>query len=377
MQVHIIRKAESHYSGVRRYTDELITALALEEIATSTSHPNTPALARWGNRFSKPLNIDLEAFLNGYPLTHAQPIAPDADIVQIPMQTMATLLQFKRFQQPVMVTILDIIPLIVEDDPALNIFRHGVDRAFYHRAMALLDRADRLTSISAYTKQAAVEHLGLSPDKIDVVYCALDLDHFRPLASIPPDFFTRYPVDRDRPTILFVGSEDPRKNFITLVHAFQRVRQHLPDAQLLKVGRPNFGAERERILRAIAEHDLDAAVHFYEDVSDTDLLYFYNCAHVSVQPSLYEGFGYPVVEAMACGTPALVANTTSLPELVGDLDVRFDPLDVDGLAERLIAVLESTTLREELRQGALQQAQRFSRATIGQAARASYQRLLS
>jgi glycosyltransferase involved in cell wall biosynthesis len=272
---------------------------------------------------------------------------------------MATLLLFQRFPQPVVVTVLDIIPHLVRHNPQLRTYRHPVDALFYRLALLGLRRADVLIAISEYTKRTLVEGLGLPCERIHVIYPAIDPQRFRPLA-INDTFRARYELDPQVRYVLYVGSDDPRKNLPTLVRSFGLLRQRVNRVQLLVAGSSQFIQERERLKALVAELGLQEHVRFLGRIPDDDLPAFYNASAVVVLPSYYEGFGYPVVEAMACGRPVIAANTTSLPEVVGNAGLLFEPDDVDGLANGLHTLLTDVAEAERIGKAGLERANSFA-----------------
>jgi glycosyltransferase involved in cell wall biosynthesis len=132
------------------------------------------------------------------------------------------------------------------------------------------------------------------------------------------------------------------------------LRQRVNRVQLLLAGSPKFIQERERLKALVAELGLQEHVRFLGRIPDDDLPAFYNASAVVVLPSYYEGFGYPVAEAMACGRPVIAANTTSLPEVVGNAGLLFEPDDVDGLANGLHTLLTDVEEAERIGKAGLE-----------------------
>jgi glycosyltransferase involved in cell wall biosynthesis len=159
------------------------------------------------------------------------------------------------------------------------------------------------------------------------------------------------------PFVLAVGVLQPRKNLPRLIRAFGRVAREAPHALAL-VGKPGWA--HEELKRAVAASGLGSRVKFTGYVPDADLPVLYNAAELFVYPSLYEGFGLPPLEAMACGTPVVTANVTSLPEVVGDAALAVDPTDELALADAIGRALTDEALRERLRTAGLAHAALFS-----------------
>jgi glycosyltransferase involved in cell wall biosynthesis len=252
------------------------------------------------------------------------------------------------------VTVHDLSFLTVPEaaDPRL---RRYLSRAV-PRAVA---RADHVLADSHSTRDDLVTHLGVEPQRITVVYPGVD-PRFRPLDEAAVQF-VRARYDLQEPFILAVGTLEPRKNFPTLIEAYARLQDFgvaLSEVQLVIAG--GKGWLYEGIFAAVERLGLGERVRFLDFVPDPDLPALYNAAAVFAFPSLYEGFGLPPLEAMACGTPVITSNVSSLPEVVGDAALTVPPTDVAALAEALARALTDEHLRATLRQQGLQQAARFT-----------------
>jgi glycosyltransferase involved in cell wall biosynthesis len=234
------------------------------------------------------------------------------------------------------------------------------DRMFDGLMRRGLKKASAIIVDSDQTRRDVTEVLEYPIDRMHVVYIGVDQEVFRPL-TVTDEFLCRYNLQRDVPYILYVGSEDPRKNIRRLIEAFARIADRWQEARLLKVGAARFTAEREQLLHHIERLGLTERVHFFDQVPDADLAYFYNIAHVFIFPSLYEGFGLPALEAMACGTPVVASSTSSLPEVVGDAALLVDPYDVADISSAMEKLLlDDGTLRQVLRQRGLDRAAQFT-----------------
>jgi glycosyltransferase involved in cell wall biosynthesis len=215
-------------------------------------------------------------------------------------------------------------------------------------------RARRLIAVSEHTAREAADLLSVSRDKIDVVYHGVD-SAFRPLPTNQVETF-RERQELPRQFVLFVGTLEPRKNLTRLLEAFSQVY----DGQTRLVLAGGKGWLYDDLFARVEELNLSAAVLFPGYVRSEDLPLWYNAATALAYPSLYEGFGMPVTEAQACGTPVLTSDTSSLPEAAGGAALLVDPHSVEEIAAGLIRILGDQTLRNDLRERGLAHARRFS-----------------
>ena len=222
-----------------------------------------------------------------------------------------------------------------------------------------LDAADAVIVPSEATARAIRESSLCKSSKIHVTLLGVDADRF---AAPPPETVRARlaPFGLEPDTYaLFVGAIQPRKNLVRLIHAFGRVRVRLPsDARLVLAG--PAGWENEDVGRAAAAPGLDGSVRRLAYVPDTDLPALYAGARLLALPSLDEGFGFPVLEAMAAGTPVACSNAGSLPEIAGDAARIFDPLDPAAIASALESCWLDEALRARLRVDGLARARSFT-----------------
>ncbi|AQG81316.1 glycosyltransferase family 4 protein [Spirosoma montaniterrae] len=195
--------------------------------------------------------------------------------------------------------------------------------------------AKRIITISENTKQDIAQHYGVPLTKIDIVYPSVSSIFLEPPAQKLPNKYGSY--------ILAVSSIDPRKNFAGLIEAFKA--GNFGETKLLIVGSEHKVFADNRIKELVAG---DPRVVFTGYVSDTDLVGLYQNAQVFAYPSFFEGFGIPPLEAMACGCPTLVSNTTSLPEVCGDASVYVDPHKIESITNGLTTILNDAALRKSL-----------------------------
>jgi glycosyltransferase involved in cell wall biosynthesis len=217
--------------------------------------------------------------------------------------------------------------------------------------------SDRIIAVSEHTKRDIVERLRVDAGRVAVVYNGLQ-PAFRPAEQgQAPRIRERFGVKGA--LIVAAGRADPYKNLIALVRAVEKlVESARDDVCSLLIGEPD---ERYTEVRDyVRKHDLDEHVRFTGYLEEDAFVSAYQEADVLVHPSLYEGFGFPPLEAMACGTPVVSSNRTSLPEVLGDAALLVDPDDVDQLAGAIARVLDDEALRRSLREKGLEQAKRYT-----------------
>ncbi len=218
-------------------------------------------------------------------------------------------------------------------------------------------RADLILADAASTGRDLQDVYGVPPEKIKVLYSGVD-PRFCPQVPATDQERVRAKYKLTRPYFLSVSTVQPRKNYARLVEAFAKIQ--LSDSRFQLVIAGGNGWMYDEVYRTIERLNLGDDVRMLGFTPDDDLPALYAMAMLFVYPSLYEGFGLPVAEAMACGIPVLSSNASSLPEVAGDAALYFDPLDVEGMADAIRRALGDVPLRNELRAGGLQQVRQFS-----------------
>lgn len=247
-----------------------------------------------------------------------------------------------------------------------------LQRFYLHSQTARACRhARRVITISASGREDVHRFFGVPLARIDVVYPGVD-DIYRPLPE-PRVAAFREREDLPQQVVLHVGTLQPRKNIPLLLEALA----HLQRPHVLLVLAGGKGWLYDEIFARVQALGLQAQVRFTGYVPDEDLPLWYNAARLLVLPSLYEGFGLPIVEALACGTPVIAADTSSLPEAGGDAALYFPADNARALAERIAAVLDDDARAATMRARGVAQAQQFSWARAGRETAAVYQRALA
>jgi alpha-1,3-rhamnosyl/mannosyltransferase len=219
-----------------------------------------------------------------------------------------------------------------------------------HSFAQLVRAADRMIAVSACTKDDAVRVLGLAPEKIEVIHSGVANAFFDPSRAEVDRVRARYGLAR--PFVLFIGTVEPRKNLDTLLDAFAALPASLRGARDLVVAGP-IGWAGEKTKARLGE------VRYLGYVPEQDLAPLTAAATVFAYPSLYEGFGFPVAQAMAAGTPVITSNVSSLPEVAGNAALLVDPRHMAELRDGLECLLTSDALRTELAARGRQRAEEF------------------
>jgi glycosyltransferase involved in cell wall biosynthesis len=231
---------------------------------------------------------------------------------------------------------------------------------WYYRFLPQLAirNASAILTISQAAKNSIIQHLGLLSDQIFVTAAAAS-PIYRQLNDLEKIDTIRQKYNLAHNFILAIGSADPRKNITTLVEAYALLPESLQDQYPLVIVWTHK-ALAARLTEQTKMLGIDKHLHFLESVSDEDLVLLYNAASLFVFPSLYEGFGLPLLEAMACGTPVVAANNSSIPEIAGDAAILFEAKDREAIASTIVRVLTNPSLQNELIEKGLRQATNFS-----------------
>jgi len=221
-------------------------------------------------------------------------------------------------------------------------------------------KAARIVTVSEYSRQDLLSIYKLPPEKVVVTYNGIE-SCFTPRPSFPneaEEVRGRFGISRD--FLLAVGSLQPRKNLVRLIRAYAKLRSEREGftQQLVIVGRKLWLAHE--IFDEVKKQRWADDVILTGYVADEDLPSLYRAARAFVYPSLFEGFGLPPLEAMACGTPAVTSGVSSLPEVTGDAALLIDPNDEQALANALIEIVNDERLRAELREKGIAQAKKFT-----------------
>jgi glycosyltransferase involved in cell wall biosynthesis len=231
-------------------------------------------------------------------------------------------------------------------------------RRYYNgQIQRAVQQADHILADSAATRNDLIEKLNVPADKITVHMLGVD-ERFEPLSAeaVEP---CRQQLDLPPEYLLFLGTFEPRKNIIGLLEAYQLLLDELPDAPPLVLA-GNRGWMFEETMQQIARMQLDKRIIWRENVPQAALPALYNMAKALITPSFYEGFGFPALEAMACGTVPIVSDRASLPEVVGDVGALVDPDDPGTIAAAMRHVLTDSEWVKAMQTAGLARAATFT-----------------
>ena len=254
-------------------------------------------------------------------------------------------------------TLYDLIPLRFPE----HYLADPVYKAWYHRKLETLRECEHILAISESTRLDAIELAGVAAERITTIDAGADT-RFRRLSLNDQDALairTRYGLRRR--LVLYTGGDDYRKNLEGAIAGFAALRADLRRDSQLMIACSITPASRRTLLASAGKLGLGPdEVILPGFVADEDLVSLYNLCDAFIFPSLYEGFGLPVLEAMRCGAPVLGAGNSSIVELVGRSDALFDARNPESLAERLTAVLDDERFRDDLRAHGVKRAERFT-----------------
>jgi glycosyltransferase involved in cell wall biosynthesis len=244
----------------------------------------------------------------------------------------------------------------------IYILKHPESFKFWNRELVkrflpvILKRADRIISISEFTKSEVLEMFpGISADKIDVTPLGVN-SNYRVVGEVKKSI-VREKYELTKPFLLTVSTIEPRKNLANVLGAFSQISDKI-DHELVLVGA--YGWKCSDLFELIEELGITNRVRFLGYIDGEDLPVLYNLADIFLYPSLYEGFGLPILEAMASGCPVITSNCSSMPEVAGDAALLVDPLEQDNLAEEIIKLLSDGTLRNDLQAKGLNRVEQFT-----------------
>lgn len=236
-------------------------------------------------------------------------------------------------------------------------------------------KSDRIIVDSNCTKQDLIRYVRINPDKICVIPLAAGSHFTTQVKTSEIDSLCRR-LGIQKPYLLFVGSMEPRKNLPRIINAFEKIKakKKIPH-QLVVAGLRAVGYSA--VDQLISERRLSNTVKCLNYVNDRDLIELYNGCDLFLFPTLYEGFGIPILEAMKCGAPVLTSNLSSIPEVAGDAAVYIDPYSEEEIGKGIDRILSDSQLRKDLREKGFRQAGKFNWNQTASQTLAVYEELLA
>ena len=333
----------SPQTGIGRYVHTLMKRLR-QEVDVSIGEPRFLPLT---NRFSSMRNLPVGI------KNHVQ-----GSIVHFP-QIMGCAMMLWRPYYPSVATVHDLGVLeLPEEWEMLDLIARQLLRA----SLTGLKRVDLIVADSEFTRQGVIKHLNIPPERVVTIYPGIDHKVFHPIENARRKLLQRYPELQPHaasPWLLYVGSELPRKNVGTLLRALALLQRAIPDVRLLKVGSAGGDVYRRKTLRVVKGLGLDGHIIFFDQVPEQDLPIFYSAVDLFVTASKLEGFGFPVLEAMACGTPVVCSSTTALAEIAGGAAILVEPEDHLSLYKSIRDGLLDEPLSMTLKQKGISRASEF------------------
>ncbi|OBQ34711.1 MAG: mannosyltransferase [Anabaena sp. CRKS33] len=349
--MHILYDGEIYgaqkVGGISRYFDNIISRLPPEFEPTLTSprsrnetHPHHPNLKIFNyKRFCfKPGRVSY--WLEKYYFRAVEATTNNPQIFHPTYYSLLTRQEFKEKRCPIVLTVYDMIH---------EAFPHLIDKdgQFAEVKRRAILASDIILCISESTKNDLLERYPLDENRVFITHLATE---FNPYLE-EGDYFIP-----SRPFFLYVGGRWSYKNFNNLLIALAKIVPKIPDVLLCVVGSPFNSTEKKQI----GELNLDNHIENFSYASDAHLAKLYRNCVAFVYPSLYEGFGIPLLEAMICQAPIIASNTSSFPEVVGDAGLLFDPTSVVNLADRLLFMFDNPAERDILITKGLEQVKHFS-----------------
>lgn len=340
MEINIVKDCkEGKLGGLPRYESSLVTSLKRNidiKVIHASELPKPNRIKQLVNFFISPKNKSDKKTINH--LLNQQ-LALSLNFVNIPN---------------VIVTVHDLAFIIPKYFRELSF----TEKMRYFLVMRGLGRVKRVIVDVPFTKNEIIRYLKIPSNKIDVVPLGIDHSMFKRIRlGKNRGLYRHY---EDAKIILYVGSEIRRMNFQNLIKAFYDVKTKIPNAKIIKIGDSGRPSERKRVLSLIKELGLHEDIFFAGRVSEDDLVRYYNAADLFVYPIEYTGFGFPPLEAMACGCPVICSNSSCLPEVVGDAALLFDPKDVRQLSNNIFKLLTDGRVRREMIKKGLKHSRSFT-----------------
>ncbi|MBE9249173.1 glycosyltransferase [Dolichospermum sp. LEGE 00240] len=373
IDIQALQTKNSKNRGIGRYTQSVIEALFNQQ--------NAPSFDLYANStLPEPLlNKNLFSYSSiDYPyigscatndlLLKSTLISSDANMVFIPspMEGLdSTIPDYTNFTKKIFVICYDLIPLIFSDRYLLN---DKNMQSLYMRRLKNIQNADFIFAISESTRQDVIKYLKIPPNKVLNISGGVS-PFFTPVQvnehySWLKTFADKFGIHKK--FILYTGGEDWRKNIEGLVHGFAKLPNSFRENYQLVVACKVSDFFTQEISRLAAKLGIGKSLVLTNYITDEELRALYSTCSLFVFPSFYEGFGLPLLEAISCGAPAIASNNSSLPEILGDSELLFDPHSPDDIARIILTVLSNEEFKMRIAENSLQQAAQFSWESVAQ-----------
>ncbi len=342
---------------------------------------------------------DYYVFLNRRNILPELPQKENFHYIRIPIPKRIIWDQFqlsiivRKYKLDVYHSLLDTLPLVSKGKFVLSLFEipdyrielesqigpvslyagisYGYNKFLFQPSL----RKAKIIIVSSHsTKKDLMERYNVDEKKIQVLYPAAD-ECFRAASDERDALNTRRKYNAEAGYLLHISSSDPRDNTPTVISAYKKTLSELKFPKKLIIG-GNVGLKKEGLEKLITELNLKNNVIFTGHLSEEELVALYQAADLFIDPSLYEGFGFQVIEAMSCGIPVVTSNVTSLPEIVGDTGILVSPTDIDSLVSALVRVSTDSELHNSMCQKSLERAKFFSWEKAAQETLVVYDELL-
>lgn len=367
MRVAIVRREQNVSFSMDVYAEGLIHGLKAVRPEWDVVELQPPSAKQPSKRSSNAVLRGLNKYRQRYWQYPQTVKSQPADLVHIIDHSDGHLAYWlKQTPPPTIITCHDLINFAQPEninDQARSAF---ISTQAWRYAVKGLRHAEHIIAVSEYTAKDVHRLLGISPQEITVVPDAVEAE-FNPVSAEQiSQIRQHYKIPADAFCLLNVGSNHPRKNISTILSVLHRLHQQQQPTYFLKVG-ADFTPQQADYIH---QHHLSPWIVYAGKPDKSRLVELYSAADILVAPSLYEGFGMTVLEAMACGTPVVASNTSSLPEAAGEAALLVSPTDVEAIANAIHSLRTDTHLREKLINRGLKRAQSFTwESTAEQAAR--------
>lgn len=236
--------------------------------------------------------------------------------------------------------------------------RHNKKATFIeHRTLpGALKKACHIITISESTKSDLQKLFYIPQEQISVIHCAAGKAFHE--MNLEEKIAAAIELKTPGKFIISVGTLEPRKNYVTLLKAFAKFRKKNPEIHCIIIG--SKGWSHREIIKTVEALKINESVHFPDYISEENLVKYYNLASLFVYPSLYEGFGIPILEAMQCACPVITSNCSSMPEVSGEAALLIDPKNIDEISQKMEEVFMNKKMQQTMKEKGLEQARKFS-----------------